>query len=165
MQRSDPAAIRQRFETGRRCFGFEIDGRIVSFGWVTPGPERTGELERTLAVPPGEAYVWDCGTVPDHRRSGFYSALLNKILIELQDEGVPRVWIGASRLNAPSVRGIAKAGFRHVIDLTYRRFGRLTWITTREAPDAPGESVRLACRILLKPGELVIGPLAFGWLA
>jgi GNAT superfamily N-acetyltransferase len=165
MRRSEPEAIRQRFETGRRCFGFEVDDRIVSFGWMTPGAEETGELERTLSIPAGEAYVWDCGTVPDHRRLGLYSSLLNRILFKLQDEGVPRVWIGSSRLNTPSIRGIANAGFQHVIDLTYRRIALLTLIVLRAAPDAPPAAVTAARRILLKPGEWAAGPIAVGWLA
>ncbi len=165
MQRADPEVIAERFQTGRRCFGFEVDGRIVSFGWMTPGAEETGELERTLSVPAGEAYVWDCGTIPDQRRKGFYSALLNRTLYLLQDEGVPRVWIGASRLNAPSIRGIANAGFRHAIDLTYRRFGKFTWLVLRASPDATQADATAARRILLKPGEWVAGPFAVGWLA
>lgn len=164
MRRSDLQSIRDRFGRSLRCFGFEQGGRIVSFGWVTTGPEETGELERRLAIPPGEAYVWDCGTVPDRRRLGLYSALLNRVIRRLHAEAVPRVWIGASRLNAPSTRGIANAGFRHVLDLTYRRLVRLTAVTLRPAPDAPPETIAAARRILLKPGENVIGPFAFGWL-
>ena len=82
---------------------------------------------------------------------------------------MPRIWIGASRLNEPSIRGITNAGFRHVIDLTYRRFGRLTWVSLHPTPDAQDEGIRdaiaAARRIMLRPGELAIGPYAIGWLA
>jgi GNAT superfamily N-acetyltransferase len=159
----DPAPIEARFENGRRCFGFESSDRIVSFGWVTQGPEETGELERVLTVPAGEAYIWDCGTVPEHRRLGFYSALLNRTLAHLADEGAPRVWIGASRLNLPSIHGIANAGFRHVLDLTYRRWAALTLIYLRPAADVPPAIFEKTERILLKPGERRIGRFAFGW--
>jgi GNAT superfamily N-acetyltransferase len=129
---------------------------------VTPGAEETGELERVLAIPATEVYIWDCGTVPEYRRQGHYTALLNRILAALHVEGVPRAWIGASRLNIPSIRGIANAGFQHVLDLTYRRIGRLTWIVTHRAEDSD-DLVRAAREILLKPDEWVFGRVAIGW--
>ena len=80
------------------------------------------------------AYIWDGGTVPTWRGQRCYSALLSHIIYQLHREGAPRIWIGASRQNQPSVRGFANAGFKPVVDLTYRRFYSLTLMWIQHVP-------------------------------
>lgn len=126
MALSTPEPVSQRLDAGRRCFGLRIAGQLAAYGWVTQGPEHVGELEREFRVHDDESYVWDCGTVPQWRGQGCYSALLNQIIFRLHGEKVARIWIGASRLNRPSVRGMANAGFQSVVDITYRRMLRIT---------------------------------------
>lgn len=164
MNLPDPAVVEQRLASGRRCFTLKADGRIITYGWVTHGPESVGELERQFHLYPDEAYVWDCATVPTWRKRGGYSTLLRCIIEQLQEERVPRIWIGASRLNQPSVRGIANAGFTHVIDVTYRRFYRLTLLRLHHSPSAPPSLTSAAYRILINDHERLVGRLAIGYL-
>lgn len=117
----DPQVVRERFARGRRCFAVHVAGAIAAYGWVSEGMERIGELERTLRLLPGEAYIWDCATPPAFRRRGLYGALLRHIVAVLRAEGLRRLWIGASLDNAPSLRGFRSAGFRPVIRLAYLR--------------------------------------------
>jgi GNAT superfamily N-acetyltransferase len=155
--------IRQRLMNKRRCFVLRAAGEIVCYGWVTHGPEFVGELERTFNLHRDEAYIWHCGTVPALRGQRCYSALLSRIIYQLDCEGIPRLWIGASRQNRPSVRGFANAGFQPVMDLTYRRIYRLKLIWFQEAPAAPSHLILAAYRILLNHGEYRLGPLALGY--
>lgn len=159
-----PEVVEQRLSAGRRCFTLKADGRIITYGWVTHGPESVGELERRFHLEQDETYVWDCATVSQWRMKGGYSTLLNRIIHHLHDEGVPRIWIGASRLNHPSVRGIANAGFTHVIDVTYRRFLRLSLLRLHPSPATSPHLTAAAYRILINDHERLLGRAAIGYL-
>jgi GNAT superfamily N-acetyltransferase len=146
-----PAPARYRFDAGRRCFAAWVEGGIAAYGWVSWGSEYIGELERPIHLPPGEAYVWDCATLPPFRRRGLYGALLRYVAATLGDEGTRRLWIGASLRNRPSIRGFAVAGFRPVVRVTLVRVvavGR-TWVTGE--PGAPPALVAAARRALAVP--------------
>ncbi len=118
---ADATLVARRFDAGRRCFGAWVEGQIVAYGWASWSEEEIGELERTFRLPPGEAYIWDCATLPAFRGKRLYSALLSRMAAILRAEGARRLWIGASLSNRPSVRGFAAAGFQPVITLTYQR--------------------------------------------
>jgi len=155
--------IQQRLEGNRRCFILKVAGQIATYGWVTCGVENVGELERKFYLRDDETYIWDCVTLPEYQRQRCYSALLSHIIYQLDREGVPRIWIGASLPNDPSVRGFANAGFEPVIDLTYRRFYKLTMLWFREAPTAVPHLVSAAYRILVNNHEQRFGRLAIGY--
>lgn len=170
--------IKQRFQGNgrpqgkRRCFCLRIAGRadsvpdqtIAAYGWVTHGVERVGELERQFNLCDDEAYIWDCVTLPAWRGQRLYSALLSHLIYQLHGEEVPRIWIGASRQNKPSIRGIANAGFQHVVDVTYHRLLRLTFFWIHEALSARRPLLAAAYRILINEHEWRLGRLAVGFL-
>ncbi len=162
MHLSDPEPIHRRFQTGRRCFSLRTADEIVAYGWATRGLESVGELERNFHLHDDEIYIWDCGTVPAWRGRGCYTALLNKMTRQLHQEGIPRIWIGASRQNQPSIQGIFRAGFRPVIDMTYRRLGAVTWLWFTEAPSANPAQIDAAYRILTSQNEKRLGRFAIG---
>ena len=164
MNLSNPEPVRQRLQAHRRCFLLKAGGQIAAYGWVTHGRESVGELEREFNLHDDEAYIWDCGTVPAWRGQRCYSALLSQIIHLLHREGVPYIWIGASRLNKPSVQGIANAGFHHILDLTYQRISRLKLIWFREIPNAPPPLISAAYRILLNDNERRWGPWVIGMI-
>ena len=163
MDLPSPEPILQRLQSGRRCFSLQAGGQIAAYGWVTRGAECVGELEREFHLHDGEAYIWDCGTVPAWRRQGCYSALLSHSIHQLRGEGIQRIWIGASRLNQPSVQGIASAGFRPVVDITYCRCYRLTLMWIYQARSAQNPLLAAAYRILLADHERRFGQLAIGY--
>jgi len=161
-----PAAesIQARFQAQRRCFSLKVAGEIAAYGLVSRGVEYVGELERHFHFGDDEAYIWDCTTLAKWRGQRLYTALLSHIIHRLRADGLRRVWIGASRLNQPSVQGFQNAGFVHVLDLTYRRFYRLTMMRLRPS-DSPGRSLfREARQVLLNEREWRIGPLAIGFI-
>lgn len=158
-----PEEVAGRLRSGRRCFALWSADQIVAYGWVTRGPERVGELERTFQVAEDEAYIWDCATVARYRGQRCYSFLLSQIVARLGDEGIVRIWIGASRQNQHSIRGFENAGFSWVLDLTYRRLHRLTLLRFFQAPAAPPGLLAAAYRVILDPAERRVGPLAIGY--
>jgi ribosomal protein S18 acetylase RimI-like enzyme len=155
--------VQERLRGGRRCFILRAAGQLAAYGWVTRGPECVGELERQFHLQADEAYVWDCATLPTWRGQRLYSALLSQIIRRLGQEGVPRIWIGASRQNQPSVRGFANAGFQPVVDLTYRRLYRLTLMLFDQAPARQRPLVAAAYRILTDEHERRFGRLVVGY--
>jgi ribosomal protein S18 acetylase RimI-like enzyme len=158
-----PEPIQRRLQSKRRCFSLRIAGQIAAYGWVTCGVECVGELERQFHLHDDEAYIWDCGTVPAWRGQRCYSALLSQLIYRLHSEGAPRIWIGASRRNRPSIRGLTNAGFKLVVELTYRRFYRLTLMWIFQAPSARRPLVSAAYRILLNQHERRFGQLVIGY--
>jgi ribosomal protein S18 acetylase RimI-like enzyme len=141
--------IRKRFETGRRCYAAWIADKLAVYGWVSFNEEHIGELNLRLTLLPGEAYIWDCATLPAYRQNYLYSALLVHILGELRANGLCRVWIGADLDNVASQRGIARAGFRAVADLLIARVLTLRSVWVQGRPDVPESLVAEARRAFL----------------
>lgn len=162
--------ILKRFESGRRCYAAQLDdnpacnigeiqrnerGKFVAYGWVSFNEEFIGELNLCLRLLRGEAYIWDCATLPDFRRNHLYSALLAYIVGELRAEKFRRVWIGANLENSISQRGIARAGFVHVADLIVARVLALRQVWVQGLPDVPENLVAEARRVFLNNRDQV----------
>jgi ribosomal protein S18 acetylase RimI-like enzyme len=143
------AEFSRRLAAGKRSYAAWVTCELAAYGWVSFDEEFVGELNLRLHLLPGEAYIWDCVTLPAFRRNGLYSALLSHIATRLRQEGLRRVWIGADLGNLPSQRGIARAGFRHVADLLIERVlaMRLAWV--QGLPGTPEPLVAEARRVFL----------------
>ncbi len=144
-----------RFKSGRRCYTGWVDNQLAAYGWVSFDEEFIGELSLRVRLLPGEAYIWDCATLPIFRQQHLYTALLVYILRELYAEQFCRAWIGANVENIPSQRGIASAGFKPVADMVVARVlaMRLVWIQGR--PDIPENIVAEARRAFLNNRDKV----------
>ena len=114
---ADARQVQQRFDGGRRCYAARAQGRLAAYGWVSFGGESVGSLALQLRLLPGEAYIWDCATLPAFQRQGLYAALLGHIIAALAAERLRGVWIGADFHNQPSHAGINRAGFTALADL------------------------------------------------
>lgn len=147
--------ILKRFETGRRCYAAWVADNLAAYGWVSFNEEHIGELNLRLTLLPGEAYIWDCATLPSYRQHYLYSALLVHILEELRTEGLCRVWIGADLENVASQRGIACAGFRPVADLLIARVLTLRSVWVQGRLDVPEHLVAEARRAFLNNRDRV----------
>lgn len=153
--------VLHRFATGRRCFMARVGDQIAAYCWVSQAPECIGELEHEIQVPPDEAYIWDCATLPDFRKKGLYSALLRNILITLKEEGLQRAWIGSSLDNRPSLRAFARAGFRPTVALFYLRLFQFSFLRVKADRDASSLHVAAARQRIAQPGERTWGPYLF----
>jgi ribosomal protein S18 acetylase RimI-like enzyme len=151
--------VEERLERGTRCFTASIDGELAAYGWVTPGSEWIGELERQIGLGPDEAYIWDCVTLPAYRRRGLYSGLLRLMVATLTQEGFRRIWIGAALSNRPSIRGFVNSGFRPALRVVYLRVGSISCLYHRRFRGAPQPIAEDAVRVLAAPEERRWGPL------
>jgi GNAT superfamily N-acetyltransferase len=150
--------ISQRFEAGRRCYTAWVDGKLASYGWVSFDEEFIGELNLRLSLTSGEAYIWDCATLPAFRQHLLYSALLAYIVGELREEHLCRAWIGANLDNLASQRGIARAGFHSIADLVIIRVLAMRQVWVLGKPGVPVSVVDEARRVFLDNRDQV-------WLA
>jgi GNAT superfamily N-acetyltransferase len=90
-----------------------------------------GEPELEIMPPRGEAYIWNCVTLPSHRRQGVFGAVLRAIKAQLKDDGLNRVWIGS--VEDPAEKAVLGAGFAPVLRLhTTSRWG-FRWLRIRPA--------------------------------
>jgi hypothetical protein len=149
------AEILKRFETGRRCYTAWVADQLAAYGWVSFNEEHIGELNLHITLLPGEAYIWDCATLPAFRQNYLYSALLVHILGALRSEKLCRVWIGADLDNVASQRGIARAGFKAVADLLIARVLILRSVWVQGRLDVPESLVAEARRAFLNNRDKV----------
>ena len=102
---------------GDEFFGWMIDGRVVSFGWVTYRDRRIGPVP--LKDAPGRVFLYNFYTLDVHRGRDLYPALLRTMRRELGREGAIEFIIDVNDRNVASARGIEKAGFAAVTRITY----------------------------------------------
>jgi GNAT superfamily N-acetyltransferase len=138
MQLDNPALVSERFSTGRHCYVGRVEGKIATYGWITFDQEDVGELGLTIRLQKGEAYIWDCATLPAYRGQRLYPALLAFMLGELQRTGFQRVWIGTNADNLPSQSGVALVGCQPVLEIIQAPNGDLL---SRGRPGVPFQDV------------------------
>jgi hypothetical protein len=144
-----PEEVFKRFDAGKHCYIGNVDGVLATYGWVTFDKELIGELRLHIRLSPGEAYVWNCATLPEYRGLRLYPSLLWYIVGELQAQGLKRIWIGADADNLPSQVGMRLCGFHPIADfvLDYAVALQSMWI--RGHSGAPEQCVEDARRALL----------------
>jgi ribosomal protein S18 acetylase RimI-like enzyme len=147
--------FRTRFETERRCYAAFVADQLAAFGWVSLEEEWIGELRLRLKLQPGEAYIWDCFTMPAFRQRYLYTALLSYIARSLQEEHLQRVWIGTNTDNLASQRGITRAGFQLVARIAVERVLALRQVWVKGLPGVPESLVAEARRVFLSDRDRV----------
>ena len=147
------AALSWRFERGLSCYTAWVEGILAAYGWVSFEEEYVGELNLRIRLVPGEAYIWDCVTLPVFRKNHLYSALLTYMVKALRKSELRRVWIGADLDNLGSQRGIARAGFRSVADLVVAKVFARSQIWAAARPGVPDSLINEAQRVFLNNRE------------
>ena len=141
MDLDDLAVVLQRFDNGRHCYIGRIEGTLVTYGWVTFDEEGIGELSLSIRLKAGEAYIWNCATLPAYRGQRLYPALLIHIIGELHHQGLHRVWIGTDTDNLPSQSGMALAGLQPIGDVVISRVLTMRRVWMRGRPGVPEQLV------------------------
>ena len=100
----------RRLARGCLCFAVWIEGEIGGYGWLSTGPEWIGELQLEIKPREREAYIWNCVTVPEHRRRGVFRSLVVGMSAAARRLGARRVWIGS--VDIPAEKALAPIGFQ-----------------------------------------------------
>jgi ribosomal protein S18 acetylase RimI-like enzyme len=139
----------QRFSRRRRCYAARAGDVLVAYGWVTlEDKEEIGELGLHAHLEKGEAYIWDCVTLPAYRGQRLYPALLTYIIDVLRVEGFRRIWIGADTDNTASQSGMILVGFQPLADIVIDHAHAPHKLWLRGRPGVPEHLVIEARRLL-----------------
>ncbi|HKW59555.1 MAG TPA: GNAT family N-acetyltransferase [Candidatus Dormibacteraeota bacterium] len=109
-----------RLARGCRCYAVVVEGAIAGYGWLSSGPEWISELQLEIRPRKGEGYIWNCATLPDHRRRGVFRSLVAGISTAARNIGITRLWIGT--LAIPGESAVPQSGFRPALT-----FASWTW--------------------------------------
>ncbi|HSS62197.1 MAG TPA: GNAT family N-acetyltransferase [Candidatus Limnocylindrales bacterium] len=108
--------VEHRLARGCRCFVAWIDGGVGGYGWLSSGPEWIGEVQLEIRPRTGEGYLWNCVTLPGHRRKGIFRSLLIGVGEHVRKEGLHRLWVGSIAM--PAEKAMGQAGFRPALRFT-----------------------------------------------
>lgn len=112
----------RRFERGEKCFVALEDGKAVSYIWGARGVVGVEEIDKAVKPGPKEIYLYDAFTLEPWRGRNLYPAVLRRALEYGEGLGLTRSLIFVEASNAPSRRGVDKAGFIQFQTLYYNRF-------------------------------------------
>jgi GNAT superfamily N-acetyltransferase len=138
--------IALRRARGCRCFGAFVDNALVGYGWLSTKHEWIGEEQLEIRPRPGEGYIWNCVTVPEHRRKGVFRAILVGIMNVARNEGMKRLWLGTIAI--PAEKAVGPSGFKPAIHSEVFSFAGFHWISARAAPDASASLISEASEVL-----------------
>jgi GNAT superfamily N-acetyltransferase len=119
----DGDLVASRLARGCLCFGVWIEGSVAGYGWLSTGPEWIGELQLEIKPREREAYIWNCVTIPEHRRRGVFRSLVMGMTAAARRLGARRVWIGS--VDIPAERALAPIGFRPALHFSAIMFAGL----------------------------------------
>jgi hypothetical protein len=127
---ADDAAARMR--RGERCFGTWSDGRLVSTRWLATGTVRIEPLGRTVALAPGDVYIYGVFTAHEHRGRGVSVVGATVVPSLLAAEGAQRIVGVLEPESRTAVQLNKRSGYEIVGTIGYvrvgpfrRHFGRL----------------------------------------
>jgi hypothetical protein len=137
-----------RLARGCRCFAAFEGEEVTAYGWLSRGTEWIGEIRLEIKPGAAEAYVWNCLTLPAHRRRGMFRAVLVRISSVLKEEGAGRLWIASGGTGAE--KALPDAGFGPVLKLGESPLGRapLRLLRVTAAPGADPRLVSSGRRVL-----------------
>jgi GNAT superfamily N-acetyltransferase len=116
------------------CFGAFADSELVGYGWLSRGPEWIGELQVEIKPRQREAYIWNCVTLPEHRRRGVFWSLVAGMSLSARRLGARRVWIGSVEI--PAEKALAPLGFRPALHFDVFTAAGLHLMRVRRSTDS-----------------------------
>jgi GNAT superfamily N-acetyltransferase len=117
----------QRAAHGDLCWLAYVGGRLAHQTWTSTTRAFIPQVEYERRLAPDEVYFYDCVTAPDLRGRGLYPAAVVFAARRHLPLGRTRAVLGVLLDNAPSLRGVEKAGFSPEFDHVFRTCLGLSW--------------------------------------
>lgn len=136
--------VRPRFARGCRCFAVILDRSIAGYGWLSTEAEWISELQVEITPRKGEAYIWNCVTLPEHRRKGIFKSLVTAMSMTARRYGATRIWIGSVAI--PAENALPPMGFQPAARFRAIRFAGLYAISVRFEAGQLGRDARSVLR-------------------
>jgi GNAT superfamily N-acetyltransferase len=122
-----------RFARGCMCFVAWVDGELGGYGWLSTGPEWIGEIQLEITPREREAYIWNCVTLPEHRRKGVFKSLVVAISAAARRLGAKRIWIGSVAI--PAEKALRPLGFEPALQLDTATVAGMYLIRVKAGPN------------------------------
>lgn len=116
------------------AFGVMCDGTLAHVSWLYDHVSEGASPPRYLALAPHEGEISACVTLPNFRGRGVYGIAIRGIAEFAAANGIARIYMKTTPSNAPSQRGIVKAGLT--------RCGHVTRVFLPLRPSATGIMLR-----------------------
>ena len=158
----DRTEVVARMDGGHRPYLARLSAEPAAYGWVAGAGATIGELGVAFTLPRGDRYLWDFATLPAWRGRGIYPQLLQGIIAAESTAMAARLWIIHAPENPASARGILKAGFAPVGDLSFRAGGGAGF-RPFDDPIRARVGAALLGVPLLGEGDAPVEPLAHCW--
>ena len=140
-----------RLARGCRCFAAWIEDSLAGYGWLSTKPEWISEVQLEIKPRAGEGYVWNCVTVPEHRRKGTFRSILTGIIKAARDEGMTRLWLGTIAI--PAEKAVGPSGFKPALHFESFSLAGLHFMSVTPPPGASLSLISDACEVLsTRPG-------------
>ena len=141
--------VATRLARGCRCFGAWIAGELAGYSWLSTRAEWIGELELTITPRAGEGYIWNCVTLPAHRRRGVLRSLLATLKEKAETEHFSRLWIGSVAI--PAEKAFGPSGFKPVLLFASELIVGYRWLQVRPAEGADPALLEAAHQVVGVP--------------
>lgn len=125
---------------------------LAGYGWLSTGPEWIGEVQVEIKPGAREGYIWNCVTMPGHRRKGVFRSLVAGISAAAGRSGLRRVWIGSVAI--PAEKALGPLGFRPALRFDSTHLAGLHVMRITRGPE-PALASDASSALALKPGVLV----------
>jgi hypothetical protein len=148
----DGDLVVERRSRGCRCFTVSVDGAVGGYGWLSVGREWIGEIQLEIKPRQGEAYIWNCVTLAEHRQKGVFRSLVVGISVAARRSGATRLWIGSIAI--PAEKALPAMGFKPALHFAGATVAGLHLMSVRRGPDRALATD--ACSILgVQPGLVI----------
>jgi GNAT superfamily N-acetyltransferase len=138
--------VAERLSRGCRCFAVWVEGAVAGYGWLSTSPEWIGEIQLEIAPKAGEGYIWNCFTLPEHRRQGVFRSMVKGITAVGAREGLTRMWIGSVAI--PAERAVGPSGFTPALHLHSTVKAGMCWLKVIVPEEADLQLVEAAREVL-----------------
>jgi hypothetical protein len=125
---------RRRLANDNKFYAAFYRKEASAFGWSGSGKAFIGELDHEMVLPFQHKYLWNFRTLEKFRGQGIYPQLLQHIL-RSEMHNTECFWILHSPENVASQKGILKAGFQLVGQVSIKNLDRVIVTSNQELKD------------------------------
>jgi hypothetical protein len=126
--------VRRRMANDNEVYVAFLANKPAAFGWSGSGKAFIGELNHEIVLPIQHKYLWNFRTLEKFRGLGVYPQLLQHIL-RSESHGTKCFWILHSPENVASKKGILKAGFQWIAQVSIKNLDRVIVNSFTESDD------------------------------
>ena len=136
----DDAQIREFWQRGDVAILARLSGRPAGIGWCTCKRVLVPEIDRILAIGPGEAYIHDLFVAPSARGRSLAPSMLEFMAMQLRENDIYKSWALIGSNNIASVRAFEKAAYTAVAEVVHAHIGGVDKLVVRP-PDVDAKKL------------------------